>query len=56
MLISSNGAKDHGIHRKVIIVRYLPFLGDDWGMELVIVAVAILVILLFAKNGSSKRK
>jgi len=56
MLISSNGAKDHGIHRKVIIVRYLPYLGDNWVMELVIVAVAILVILLVAKNGSSKRK
>jgi hypothetical protein len=56
MLISSNGSKDHGIHRKVIIVRYLPYLSDNWDMELVIVAVAILVILLVAKNGSSKRK
>ncbi len=56
MLISSNGAKDHGIHRKVMTVRYLPYLGDNWDMELVIVAVAILVILLVAKNGSSKRK
>ena len=34
----------------------LPYLGDNWDMELVIVAVAILVILLVAKNGSSKRK
>jgi len=41
---------------RVIIVRYLPYLGDNWDMELVIVAVAILVILLVAKNGSSKRK
>ena len=32
------------------------YLGDNWAMELVIVAVAILVILLVAKNGSSKRK
>jgi hypothetical protein len=56
MLISSNGAKNHGIHRKVIIVRYLLYLGDNRDMELVIVAVAILVILLVAKNGSSKRK
>ena len=56
MLVSPNGAKDHGIHRKVIIVRYLPYLGDNWDMELVIVAAAILVILLVAKNGSSKRK
>ncbi len=39
-----------------MIVRYLPYLGDNWDMELVIVAVAILVILLVAKNGSSKRK
>ena len=56
MLISSNRAKDRGIHRKVIIVPYLPYLGDNWDMELVVVAVAILVILLVAKNGSSKRK
>ena len=55
-LSGSNGAKDHGIHRKKIIVRYLPYLGDNLVMELVIVAVAILVILLVAKNGSSKRK
>jgi hypothetical protein len=34
----------------------MPYLGDNWDMELVIVAVAILVILLVAKNGSSKRK
>jgi hypothetical protein len=34
----------------------LSLLGDNWDMELVIVAVAILVILLVAKNGSSKRK
>ena len=55
-LNGSNGAKDHDIHSKVILVRYLPYLGDNWDMELVIVAVAILVILLVAKNGSSKRK
>ena len=39
-----------------MIVRYLPYLGNNWDMELVTVAVAILVILLVAKNGSSKRK
>jgi hypothetical protein len=42
--------------RKVIKVLKFTDLGHTWDMELVIVAVAILVILLVAKNGSSKRK
>jgi hypothetical protein len=55
-MISSSGAEDHCIHKSLIIELKLSLLGDNWDMELVIVAVAILVILLVAKNGSSKRK
>ena len=53
---SSSGAEDDCVHGGVIIELNLSHLGDNWDMELVIVAVAILVILLVAKNGSSKRK
>jgi hypothetical protein len=53
---SSSGAEDDCIHGSVMIELKLSLLGDNWDMELVIVAVAILVILLVAKNGSSKRK
>ena len=53
---SSSGAEDDCIHGSVIIELNLSHLGDNWDMELVIVAIAILVILLVAKNLSSKRK
>lgn len=55
-MISSSRAEDDCIHGSVMIDLNLINLGDNWAMELIIVAVAILVILLVAKNGSSKRK